>query len=163
MSSASDLALAFAITCGALGACSTPQPTDSAPLAAIPTTLEPVGPPPGPKVATEAKNPFPSDRVTLNQGRVYFNRFNCSGCHGDHAGGGMGPSLRDNVWLYGSSDAQIYDSIVEGRGHGMPAWGVKISSEIAWKLVAYVKSLRTPDEPEPPDQTVPPPPDVPIP
>jgi hypothetical protein len=32
-----------------------------------------------------------------------------------------GPSLRDPVWLYGSSDAQVFDSIAKGRSKGMPA------------------------------------------
>jgi cytochrome c oxidase cbb3-type subunit 3 len=103
-------------------------------------------------------NPFGQDPMTLNAGRLYFNRYNCSGCHGGHAGGGMGPSLRDESWIYGNDDAQIFGSISEGRAHGMPAWGMKLPDEVIWKLVAYIKSLRTPEEPEPPDQTVPPPP-----
>ena len=80
-----------------------------------------------------------------------FNWYNCSGCHGGHAGGGMGPSLRDKVWLYGDRDDQIFDSIAEGRGQGMPSWGRKIPDEQIWKLVAYIKSMRTPQEPEPPE------------
>ena len=32
----------------------------------------------------------------------------------------------------------------------MPSWGSKIPEEQIWKLVAYVKSMRTPQEPEPP-------------
>ena len=119
----------------------------------------PVGPTPGPNLhAPSVSNPFGQDAMTLNAGRLYFNRYNCSGCHGGHAGGGMGPSLRDESWIYGKEDAQIFGSISEGRAHGMPAWGVKLPDEVIWKLVAYIKSLRTPDEPEPPDQTVPPPP-----
>ena len=35
----------------------------------------------------------------------------------------MGPSLRDADWIYGSSPANIYSSISEGRAKGMPAWG----------------------------------------
>ena len=42
------------------------------------------------------------------------------------------------------------DSIVEGRSHGMPAWGVKLNDDQVWKLVAYIKSLRTPNEADPP-------------
>lgn len=160
MSSVSKFALALV----AIAACSNSQTTDNVPAGSLPAALEPVGPAPGPKSdAAQATNPYPQDRITINQGRVYFSRFNCDGCHGGRAGGGMGPSLRDNVWLYGNSDAQIFDSIAQGRGHGMPAWGMKLPDEIVWKLVAYIHSLRTPDEPEAPDQTVPPPPDIPIP
>jgi len=63
----------------------------------------------------------------------------------------MGPSLRDPVWIYGSSDAHIFDSIAEGRAHGMPAWGTQIPQEEIWQLVAYIKSMRTPNEPEAPE------------
>ena len=61
----------------------------------------------------------------------------------------MGPSLRDEDWIYGSTDAQVFNSVAEGRAHGMPAWG-KLPEAQIWKLVAYIKSLRTPKEPEPP-------------
>jgi len=75
---------------------------------------------------------------------------NCSGCHGGHAGGGMGPSLRDVDWIYGSGDADIFNSIAQGRANGMPAWATRIPEQSIWMLVAYVKSLRTPREPDPP-------------
>lgn len=62
----------------------------------------------------------------------------------------MGPSLRDVDWIYGSSDAQIFSSIAEGRAHGMPAWGPNLNDEQLWKLAAYIKSLRTRNEIQPP-------------
>jgi cytochrome c oxidase cbb3-type subunit 3 len=96
------------------------------------------------------RNPFADNAVALTEGRTLFVQYNCAGCHGGHAGGGMGPSLRDVVWIYGNSDAHIFDSIAEGRAHGMPAWGTKLPQEQIWKLVAYIQSLRTPQEPQPP-------------
>ena len=68
------------------------------------------------------------------------------GCHGGHGGGGMGPSLRDPVWLYGNRDDQIFDTIAHGRSHGMPAWGTKIPRQQIWELVAYIKSMHAPPE-----------------
>lgn len=62
----------------------------------------------------------------------------------------MGPSLRDEVWIYGNRDDQIFDSIAQGRANGMPAWGSKIPREQIWELVAYIKSMRTPQEADPP-------------
>lgn len=116
----------------------------------VPTT---VGPVPGattpPIVHTD---PYINDPVALQDGRRLFNWYNCSGCHGGHGGGGMGPSLRDKVWLYGSRDDQIFDSIAEGRSNGMPAWGTKIPSDQIWQLVAYIKSMRTLQEPDPPTE-----------
>jgi cytochrome c oxidase cbb3-type subunit 3 len=116
----------------------------------------PVGPLPGPHVDAGArKSPLPPDQFTLNEGRVAFMRYNCAGCHGDHGGGGMGPSLRDETWIYGKEEAQIFGSIAEGRAHGMPAWGGKLPEDTVWKLVAYIGALRRSDEPEPPDQSLP--------
>jgi cytochrome c oxidase cbb3-type subunit 3 len=110
-----------------------------------------VGPLPGPKTATPLlQNPFGGDDGARAAGRQWFVRFNCSGCHGGHAGGGMGPSLRDTDWLYGSTDGAIFSSIAEGRGKGMPAWSGRVADEQIWQLVSYLHALRTSDEPEPP-------------
>jgi cytochrome c oxidase cbb3-type subunit 3 len=95
-------------------------------------------------------NPYAGNTNVLADGRRLFNWYNCSGCHGDHAGGGMGPSLRDSLWYYGGDDASIFASITEGRQHGMPAWGAKVPQDQRWEIVTYIKSLRTPNEPDPP-------------
>ena len=34
----------------------------------------------------------------------------------------------------------------------MPSWAKRITEDQIWKLVAYVKSLRTPLEPDAPEQ-----------
>lgn len=110
-----------------------------------------IGPQPGPDRAfVLARNPYADNRTVLADGRRLFNWYNCSGCHGDHAGGGMGPSLRDSSWFYGEDEASIFASIAEGRQFGMPAWGSKLPQNDIWKIVTYIKSLRTPDEPDPP-------------
>lgn len=112
-----------------------------------------IGPRPGPGdwPDSTAANPYSNDRRAIGEGRRFFVWFNCAGCHGDHAGGGMGPSLRDSSWIYGSTDAQIYASIYEGRTKGMPSWR-QLPAEQIWKIVAYIKTLRTSGEPERPDQ-----------
>jgi cytochrome c oxidase cbb3-type subunit 3 len=111
----------------------------------------PIGPVPGP-AASSAKpaNPFTGDAKAMAEGRRMFVRFNCSGCHGGRAGGGMGPSLRDDTWLYGSQEADIFDSIAQGRGKGMPAWRTRLAPDDIWRLVTYIKSLRTQQEPDAP-------------
>jgi cytochrome c oxidase cbb3-type subunit III len=114
-------------------------------------TLTNVGPIPGDETPTNIRtNPYVNDAVALQDGHRLFNWYNCSGCHGGHAGGGMGPSLRDEVWIYGNRDDQIFDTIVQGRSKGMPAWGTKIPEDQVWQLVTYIKSMRTPQEPDPP-------------
>lgn len=122
----------------------------------IPPIDNPVGPPPGypPSVKVET-NPFAHDHVALAEGRQLFIWYNCYGCHGGRGGGGMGPSLRDQTWVYGSSDADIYNSIAQGRAKGMPAWGMKIPQDQIWQLVAYIKSMRSDEEPDKPDSSAP--------
>jgi cytochrome c oxidase cbb3-type subunit 3 len=110
-----------------------------------------VGPVPGPTHApTGMPNPLAGNAAARASGRELFVRYNCSGCHGGHAGGGMGPSLRDEDWIYGHSEPQVFDSIAQGRANGMPAWGSLLPPNQIWELVAYIESLRTPDEPQPP-------------
>ena len=112
----------------------------------------PVGPLPGPgeRRLQPMANPYGGDEAALQQGRRFFVAYNCAGCHGDHGGGGMGPSLRDEAWIYGGSDADIADSILEGRAYGMPAWGRMLTQEQVWQIAAYLKAMRTPHEPDPP-------------
>jgi cytochrome c oxidase cbb3-type subunit 3 len=121
--------------------------------AASPPMTTPVGPVPGPAtVLRRVANPYANDRQAMVEGRQLFVRFNCYGCHGGRAGGGMGPSLRDVDWLYGDSEGQLFSTIAEGRAHGMPAWAPRLTNEQIWKLVTYIKSLRTANEPQPPTQ-----------
>jgi cytochrome c oxidase cbb3-type subunit 3 len=132
-------------------ACDTARPEESA-VAGAPAAVDfPVGPMPGPAESPmNIVNPYATDEVALMEGRRLFVRFNCSGCHGGHGGGGMGPSLRDPVWMYGGTDPAIFDSIAEGRAHGMPTWGVMLPREQIWKLTAYVQSLGSAREPAAP-------------
>jgi cytochrome c oxidase cbb3-type subunit 3 len=110
-----------------------------------------IGPIPGPdRVVPRPVNPYADNQAARVDGRRLFGWYNCSGCHGNHAGGGMGPSLRDSLWRYGGDDAAIFASITEGRQFGMPAWGAKAPSGQIWQIVTYIKSMRTPNEPDAP-------------
>jgi cytochrome c oxidase cbb3-type subunit 3 len=111
---------------------------------------QPLGPIPGPGDLTPVANPLGDDPAARVQGRELFVRYNCVGCHGGRAGGGMGPSLRDPSWRYGSTPDRVFNSIAQGRGQGMPSWGARLDDKQLWELTAYVASLRTPDEPEAP-------------
>ena len=46
-------------------------------------------------------------------GKFLFGSMNCAGCH-TNGGGGMGPSLMDNQWIYGGRLEQIHQTLVEG-------------------------------------------------
>lgn len=86
-------------------------------------------------------NPYANDPTAIVQGRKLFNSMNCSGCHAPQGGGGMGPPLSDDQWIYGSLPAQIYLSIVQGRPNGMPAFGAILHDDSIWKLVSYINTL----------------------
>jgi cytochrome c oxidase cbb3-type subunit III len=77
------------------------------------------------------------------EGKRLFSQYNCSGCH-SNGGGGMGPALMDNEWIYGDRLEQIHQTLVEGRPNGMPAWGGKIPDAQLWELAAYVRSMSLP-------------------
>src|SRR5579875_1530339 len=138
------LAAMTALLLIACGCNQTSNPVAAGAEPAVPTTVGPV--PGGVTGPVERTNPYANDPVAMQDGWRLFNWYNCSGCHGGHGGGGMGPSLRDQVWLYGDRDDQIFDSIAEGRSNGMPAWGTRIPEQQIWQLVAYIKSMRTPQE-----------------
>jgi cytochrome c oxidase cbb3-type subunit 3 len=92
-------------------------------------------PPPAPN-----ESPFQNNAYGLSEGKRLFDSYNCSGCHA-HGGGGMGPALMDDTWIYGSSPGNIFETIVEGRPNGMPAFAGKIPDSQVWQLVAYVQSM----------------------
>jgi cytochrome c oxidase cbb3-type subunit 3 len=97
---------------------------------------------PGPKQlgATALSNPYEGNALAISQGQQLFAKYNCSGCH-FHGGGGIGPPLMDAEWIYGSSPAQIYATITEGRPNGMPSYGGHIPDNEVWQLVTYVRSI----------------------
>jgi cytochrome c oxidase cbb3-type subunit 3 len=86
-------------------------------------------------------NPLANDPDAVQRGMKDFDTFNCSGCHAANAGGGMGPSLSNDIWIYRSSPANIYLSIVQGRSAGMPAFGAMLPDRTVWELVAYIQSI----------------------
>lgn len=76
----------------------------------------------------------------LAEGKRLYIAYNCVGCH-SHGGGGIGPPLMDEYWVYGSHPENIYDTIVEGRPNGMPSYGGKLPAHQIWQLTAYVRSM----------------------
>jgi cytochrome c oxidase cbb3-type subunit 3 len=76
----------------------------------------------------------------VSQGKKLFTWYNCSGCHAN-GGGGSGPALMDDVWIYGSSIENIAASIREGRPNGMPSFRGKVPEDQIWQIAAYVRSL----------------------
>ena len=86
------------------------------------------------------KNDYESNAQALSEGKRLFSAFNCVGCHAN-GGGGMGPPLIDDKWIYGSNPEQIFATIAQGRPNGMPAFGSKVPEYEVWQLAAYVRSM----------------------
>jgi cytochrome c oxidase cbb3-type subunit 3 len=87
---------------------------------------------------------LPNDSVRTAKGKEAFNSVGCSGCHGPDAKGmqALGaPNLTDKVWLYGSSEAVISETINGGRNNKMPAWQEFLGDGKIHLLTAYVYSL----------------------
>ena len=73
--------------------------------------------------APRIANPLADDPQAAMRGMRDFIQFNCVGCHAPNAGGGMGPALSEGRFIYGSSPANLFLSIYQGRPNGMPTWG----------------------------------------
>ncbi|MCP4616995.1 MAG: cytochrome-c oxidase, cbb3-type subunit III [Bradyrhizobium sp.] len=69
---------------------------------------------------------------------------NCASCHGDAGKGNqeMGaPDLTDKIWLYGSDEATLVETITNGRAGVMPAWVGRLDPATVKALAVYVHSL----------------------
>jgi len=64
----------------------------------------------------------------------------CSTCHGKDLSGGQGTSLIDGEWKHGSSDDEIYQTILKGnRQLGMVPWEGVLSDEKIRSLVIFIR------------------------
>ncbi|SFE22252.1 cytochrome-c oxidase, cbb3-type subunit III [Roseivivax sediminis] len=82
-------------------------------------------------------------------GELFAN--NCAACHGEDARGMQdlgAPNLTDAIWLYGSDDAAIHQSISEGPFGVMPAWGERLGEAEVRAVAAYVHQLGGGEAPE---------------
>jgi cytochrome c oxidase cbb3-type subunit III len=90
--------------------------------AAAESTLRPGGPV---KPEMVVQNPYNHSAYDISEGQRLFNWYNCSGCHAN-GGGGIGPPLIKQQWIYGGEPANLFDTIIKGRPNGMPTWGGRI-------------------------------------
>ncbi|WP_316206757.1 MULTISPECIES: cytochrome-c oxidase, cbb3-type subunit III [unclassified Bradyrhizobium] len=69
---------------------------------------------------------------------------NCAACHGDNAKGNPelgAPNLTDKIWLYGSDEATLIETITNGRAGVMPAWEGRLDPATIKAMAVYVHSL----------------------
>ncbi len=95
-----------------------------------------------------AVNPYAEDAQAVADGRALYNAMNCGGCHGGAGGGGIGPPLADDQWIYGGQPENVVEAILKGRPNGMPSFGAKLPPAEAWKIAAFVATLAKPMDAE---------------
>ncbi len=85
-------------------------------------------------------NPTTTD---VSAGKLVFTE-NCTPCHGDNAKGNTdigAPNLTTKIWLYGGDKETIVQTLTNGRGGHMPAWGGKLDPATIKALTVFVHSL----------------------
>ena len=85
------------------------------------------------------KNPFEGKPEAIKEGENIFDA-KCQDCHMDGTGG-AGPNLTDDMWIYGGSDAKVFETISGGRKGGMPSWKSELSKDDIWKVIAFIRSI----------------------
>ena len=84
--------------------------------------------------------PYDGNAWAVSEGKRLYQWFNCVGCHAN-GGGGMGPPLMDDKWIYGGDPQNIFSTIVECRPNGMPSFRGRLTNQQVWQLVSYVRSM----------------------
>jgi cytochrome c oxidase cbb3-type subunit 3 len=104
--------------------------------------LSPISP--GPSGPVEQRSgmgkQYEENAFHISQGQRFYTWFNCNGCH-SNGGGGSGPPLMDDRWIYGGQIENIVQTIREGRPNGMPSFRGKIPDDQIWQIAAYVRSM----------------------
>lgn len=94
-----------------------------------------------PEIYFALDQPYQNNAYNLSQGKRLYSWFECGSCHGKDGQGGLGPSFLDGWWLYGPEAVSIAASIRDGRPHGMPPFGHKLTSEQVWQLAGYIQTI----------------------
>ena len=69
---------------------------------------------------------------------------NCISCHGNAGKGSQevgAPNLTDMIWLYGSDESTIIETLTNGRSGVMPAWTDRLDPSTIKAMAVYVHSL----------------------
>jgi cbb3-type cytochrome c oxidase subunit III len=92
-----------------------------------------------PSAGKNLVNPFAGNGDAAGEGgRIFIDK--CAECHGGDATGASGPDLTDKEWIYGNSDAAVYETVAWGRKGGMPSWIAQMEKDEIWKVVTYIRS-----------------------
>jgi mono/diheme cytochrome c family protein len=100
-------------------------------------------------IATKTPNPVRATESSVTQGRQHFQTF-CAPCHGAEAKGGVtGPVATKFIPPPDLTNAELqrqrtdgyWHSVILAGGAVMPAYAEAMSSQEAWHIVNYLRSL----------------------
>jgi mono/diheme cytochrome c family protein len=87
----------------------------------------------------DVKTAVLSNPASVHRGEQEFGR-TCAMCHGSGGTGGVGKRLADRHL----QPDYVFQTISNGLRRGasfMPSFGLKLSEQVRWELVAYIMSL----------------------
>jgi len=82
-----------------------------------------------------------TDIDALATGKELYNT-NCVACHAGNGGGGIGPNLTDNNWIYNGDIKGVFNTVSEGDENGMIAWKDILNPEKIQAVSSYVLSMK---------------------
>lgn len=77
---------------------------------------------------------------SAGEGRRAWLKYNCYGCHGMRAGGGMGPRLA------GESE-DVLEAVLKGEDGGMRSYKNIVNTTEINNLMAYLRTIKDPNQP----------------
>ena len=83
------------------------------------------------------------DGAIASAGAVIFDE-QCAACHGDDGTGSRdvgAPNLTDAIWLYGSDNVAVTETVTNARFGVMPAWGQRLTRSDINAVATYVHGL----------------------
>jgi cytochrome c oxidase cbb3-type subunit 3 len=82
------------------------------------------------------------DEVAMRSASHLFNN-HCSACHGADGRGqaSLFPDLRDAIWQWGGNEAELAQTITQGRQAVMPPWQAVLNDDGVAKMADYVMAL----------------------
>ena len=91
-----------------------------------------------------------TDEADLNIGKQIFIE-KCVACHRADAGGGIGPNLTDEYWIFGGDISTVFKTISEGGrpGKGMISWKQDLKPAEMAQVGSYILSLQGTNPPDP--------------
>jgi mono/diheme cytochrome c family protein len=102
-------------------------------------------------IAPGQANPVPYSEESIASGSQLYTQY-CTECHGKDGRAQMdvisdATNLTEPAEYYnGSTQADIFNSIKNGAGVGMPPWSAQLKDDGIWSLVNFIRSLWTEEQ-----------------